>query len=68
MTKEIYTIELDRSDGVSVRELIEYIKEAVETWGGQRRTDDPLFYAWYRRGCGSRKDYYSAIRVRRRYP
>lgn len=29
---------------IDLEELINYIGEAVETWGGQRRPDDTLFY------------------------
>lgn len=64
--KEVYTVELDRPEGVTVKELVAYIKDAVETWGGQRSNDDPLFYPWtWGRG---RKGKYPAIRVKRRYP
>jgi len=63
--KEVYTIELDRPDGVSKKELVAYIKEAVEIWGGQKRPDDPLFYPWT---MGTHKGKYPAIRVRGRYP
>lgn len=70
MSKEIYTIELDRPDGVSVAELAAYIKEAVEDWGGQRPDSDPLFYPWKIKGAD--KDFNKRrapmIRVRRSYP
>lgn len=63
---EIYTIELNRPEGVTVAELVAYMKEAIEMWGGQRRTDDPLFYPWARR---IRQDHkLPAIRIKRRYP
>lgn len=66
MKPEIYTIELARPDGVSVDEMVSYIKEAVETWGGQRRPEDPLFSPW---AVGKRRKHdLPAIRVKRRYP
>lgn len=62
---EIYEIELQRPDGVTVAELTQYIKEAVETWGGWRSPEDPLFYPW---SLGKIRNALPAIRVRRRYP
>jgi len=66
MTKEVYTVELDRPEGVTVAELTAYIREAIELWGGQKRPDDPLFYPWSTGRSDRRK--YPAIRVKRKYP
>ncbi len=66
--REFYTIELDRPDGVSVAELIRYMREALEEWGGQRHPDDPLFCAWKIRGAPGNARRLPAIRITRRYP
>lgn len=63
MKFEVYEVELHRPPGVTVEEMKEYIKEAVQTWGGQLPADDPLFYPW-----GDGNEPYPEVRVRRRYP
>lgn len=37
-------IELEYPDSVSLPEIREYAKDALESWGGQRHPDDHLFY------------------------
>lgn len=59
---ETYEVKLHRPNGVTVKELVEYIKEALDMWGGQRHPDDPLFYAWGKHGYTKAP----AVRVRRR--
>lgn len=44
MPKEIYSVEIIRPAGVSVSWLRSYIKEAVDSWGGQYEPEHPLFY------------------------
>lgn len=63
--KETYTVELDRPEGVSVAELVAYMKDAIETWGGQKHPSDPLFYPWNMGRCRYKLP---AIRIRRGYP
>lgn len=41
--REQYVVTVIRPDRVSVKELAEYIREAVECWRGQFRLDDPMF-------------------------
>ncbi len=63
---EIYTIELDRPDGVTVAQLVQHMKEAIEQWGGQMEPTHPLFYPW---AIGPhRRNKLPAIRIKRRYP
>lgn len=37
------TLAFDVDDAVTLSELRKYIKDALETWGGQRHPNDPLF-------------------------
>ena len=30
---------------VPARDLLDYVRDAVDCWGGQRHPDDPLFYS-----------------------
>lgn len=41
--KETYQITVNRPAGASVKEMREYIREAVEMWGKQYHPEDPLF-------------------------
>lgn len=41
--KETYQVTVDRPAGVSVKEMREYIREAVHRWGGAYHPEDPLF-------------------------
>ncbi len=41
--KEQYIITVERPRDVSVNEMKEYIKEAVQRWSGQYHPQDPLF-------------------------
>ena len=75
--REIYTIELDRPDNVTVQRLINYMREAIEDWGGQLRPPgcdpefpegDPLFYPWAVRGAKNNKGKLPMIRIKRSYP
>ena len=59
--REIYSIYITRPEGVSVAKLTAYIKEAVESWGGQRSSDDPLFWPW-----GAKREH-PPVRVHRQY-
>lgn len=47
--REAYLITLTRPDGAGVREMAEYIKEAVLYSGGCKPPDDPLF-SWKDKG------------------
>lgn len=61
--KEVYEVTLVRPEGVSVKELSAYIKNAVDSWGGAFDPHDPLYLPW------SRGSYFKgvlpAIRVKR---
>lgn len=41
--REVYLVSVVRPEGVTKAEMAEYIKDAVETWGGGYSPDDPLF-------------------------
>lgn len=41
--EERYIVKVNRPDGISKREMIEYIRNAVECWGGFFSPDNPLF-------------------------
>lgn len=41
--KEKYEIDINRPYGVSVAEMKDYLKDAIDSWGGQFHFDDPLF-------------------------
>lgn len=42
------SIEFDMPKTYTRREVKAYMKEAIETWGGQRHPDDELFYFQFR--------------------
>lgn len=43
MKRVTLTVSLTVLDEVTAAEVREYVREAVEVWGGQRHPDDPLF-------------------------
>lgn len=44
MKREIYRIEVERPDGVSVTDLREYMKTAINQWGKGGDPDSPFWY------------------------
>lgn len=44
MPREKYVVTVTRPAGVSITEMRNYIREAVDMWGGQFHPDDPMFY------------------------
>lgn len=44
MPREKYIVTVTRPEGVSITEMRDYIREAVDMWGGQLHPDDPMFY------------------------
>lgn len=43
MTKLRFLVELDKPPQTGVKEVQEYLRDAIEGWGGQLHPDDPLF-------------------------
>jgi len=43
MAKKHFIVGVKIPDGVGTREMQEYIREAVQTWKGQKHPEDPLF-------------------------
>lgn len=43
MRKRKFVVRLEIDKEISDEDIIEYIQEAVEVWGGQRHPDDDLF-------------------------
>ena len=43
MREMTFSVKLRVPDEATVAEVREYIRDAVETWGGQRHPDDVLF-------------------------
>ena len=43
MAIEHYIVEVNRPKGVSKARMKAYISEAIDSWAGQLRQDDPLF-------------------------
>lgn len=44
-TKRTFVVTIETEEKVEREAVQEYIKDAVESWGGQFRPDDPLFSA-----------------------
>jgi hypothetical protein len=43
MKTRVIKVKADIPDGVDTDELASFVADALETWGGQRRPEDPLF-------------------------